>query len=150
MAEIKGYNYPDDLFYHKEHSWARVGEDGTITVGITDFSQKNAGEIAYIDMPMEDDEVAVDETLAKIQTAKWVGKMFSPVSGEVTEINEDVEDEPALINEDPYENWIAKIKPSNWDEEKGALMQAGTPEIEAWLDGEIARVEKEIAESESK
>ncbi|OPZ22947.1 MAG: Glycine cleavage system H protein [candidate division BRC1 bacterium ADurb.BinA364] len=147
MADIEGYNFPDELLYHKEHSWARLEDDGTVTVGMTDFSQKSAGEIAYMDMPMEGDEVEANGTLAKIQTAKWVGKLFSPVSGEVVAVNEDVEDEPELINEDPYANWIARIQPSNWDEDSATLMKQGTPEMLEWLKKEIERVQKEMEES---
>jgi len=148
MAELSGYKFPDELYYHKEHAWARLEDDGTVTVGMSDFAQESAGEIAYIDMPMEDDEVKENETTAKIQTAKWVGKLLAPVSGVILEVNEEVEDEPELINEDPYENWVLKIKPSNWDEEMKDLFRTGTPEIEAWLEKEIERVEKEKAESE--
>ncbi len=149
MAEMSGYKFPDELYYHPEHGWAREEEDGTITVGMTDFAQQSAGEIAYMDMPMEGDEVKAGETAAKIQTAKWIGKLLSPVSGEVTEVNEDVEDEPQLVNEDPYnEGWIIRVQPSNWDEEKVKLMRVNTPEMEAWLAKEIERVQKEIAEAE--
>ncbi|MCX7014836.1 MAG: glycine cleavage system protein H [Candidatus Sumerlaeota bacterium] len=148
MAELLGYNYPDELYYHREHAWVKLEDDGTLTVGMTDFSQESAGEIAYMDMPMEGDEVEQNGTLAKIQTAKWVGKLQAPVSGEVIEINPDVEDEPELVNEDAFANWICKMKPSNWDGEKGALLRTGTPEIEEWLKGEIARVEKEKGEAE--
>jgi len=151
MADMQGYQYPDELYYHSEHGWAREEEDGTITVGMTDFAQQSAGEIAYMDMPMEGDELKIGETAAKIQTAKWIGKLLSPVSGEVVAINEDVEDQPQLINEHPFgEGWILKVNPSNWDEEKTQLMRVNTPEMEAWLTKEIERVQKEIAESEGK
>ena len=150
MAELEGYNFPDELYYHQEHAWARLEDGGTITVGMTDFAQENAGEIAYIDMPMEDDEVEQNGVVAKIQTAKWVGKLLSPVSGAVTEANEDVADQPELINENPYENWVAKIRPSKWEEEQKTLLRAGTPEMMAWLKKEIERVEKEKAESGNK
>ena len=146
MVETGDYNFPDDLLYHKEHAWARIEDDGTVTVGLNDFAQQSAGEIAYVDMPMEEDEVKAGETAAKIQTAKWIGKLYSPVTGEVTEINEDVEDEPELINEDPYANWVFKVKPSNLEEEKAALLRPGTAEFDEWLQQEKERVEKEMAE----
>lgn len=151
MAQMQGYNYPDDLYYHVEHAWAREEDDGTITVGMSDFAQQSAGEIAYMDMPMEGDEVVFGEKAANIQTAKWIGKLLSPVSGEVVEINEDVEDEPQLINEDPFgEGWIVKVKPSNWDEEKAQLMRVNTPQMDEWLTKEVERVQKEIEEAEGK
>lgn len=151
MADMQGYKYPDELYYHSEHGWAREDEDGIITIGMTDFAQQSAGEIAYMDMPMEGDELKFGETAAKIQTAKWIGKLLSPVSGEVIEVNEDVQDEPQLINEDPFgEGWIVKVKATDWEAEKAQLMRVNTPEMAAWLQKEIERVEKEIAEAEGK
>jgi glycine cleavage system H protein len=153
MAEldIENAKFPEELYYHVEHAYARLEDDGTVTVGMSDFAQEAAGEIAYMDMPMEGDEVAENETAAKIQTAKWIGKLLSPLTGEVTEINEDVEDQPALINEDPYgEGWIFKMQPSDWEGEKDKLLRAGTPEFDEWLAKEIERVKKEMEESENK
>ncbi len=150
MADIEGYSFPDDLYFHKEHAWVRLEADGTATVGMTDFAQKNAGELVYIDMPFEGDEVTQDETACKIQSAKWIGKLIAPLSGEVTEISEDVQAEAVIINDSPYERgWILKIKPSKLDEEKAKLMQ-GAEQLTPWLKGEIVRVEKEKAEGEKR
>ena len=87
MADIKGYNMPDELYYHKDHSWARV-EGTRVTVGMNDFFQQEAGDVVFIDLPEEEDEVEQGEVCGKIQSRKWIGKLVSPVSGEIMEINE--------------------------------------------------------------
>ncbi len=141
MAEIEGYNMPDELHYHKDHAWARVEDDGNVTVGMNDMFQQNSGDIVYLDMPMEGDDVEQDETIGKVQSSKWIGKLISPVAGEVVELNEEVESDSAVINKDPYgEGWILKIKPSNLDEDLGSLMKGEA--VEPWLKGEIERAKK--------
>ena len=77
MADIKGYNMPDELYYHEEHSWARV-EGTTVTVGMTDMFQKEAGDIVFVDLPEEEDEVSQGEVCGKIQSRKWIGKLVAP------------------------------------------------------------------------
>lgn len=110
MAEIKGYNMPDELYYHTEHSWARV-EDSKVTVGMSDFFQKEAGDIVFIDLPEEEEEVSQGEICGKIQSRKWIGKLIAPVSGEIVELNEELEDDISLINTDPYgKGWILVIE----------------------------------------
>jgi len=150
MATIEGYNFPDELYYHREHAWVRLEPDGTATIGITDFAQKNAGELVYIDMPFEGDAITQNGTACKIQSAKWIGKLVAPLSGEVSAINEEVQAEAVLINDSPYEKaWILKLKPSNLAAEKGQLMQ-GAAQLLPWLKTEIVRVEKEKAEGEKR
>ena len=141
MANIEGYNLPDDLYYHKEHSWAKVQKDGTILVGMNDFYQKSAGDTTYIDLPFEGDEVEQGETCGKIQSAKWVGKFVSPISGEILEVNEELEDDCTLINKSPYEDgWIMKIKPSDLDNDKKNLYFKDS--VRPWLKKEIEDAEK--------
>ncbi|RKX71082.1 glycine cleavage system protein H [candidate division WOR-3 bacterium] len=141
MANILGYNMPDELYYHKEHSWARVNEDGTVTVGMNEFYYKLAGETTYIDLPMEDDEVSQGETCGKLQSSKWVGKFVSPLSGVIIAVNEKLEDDCTILNQDPYgEGWIMKLKPSNLEEELKNLYHGET--VEPWLKQEIEDAEK--------
>ena len=123
MAEIKGYHMPDELYYHQDHAWARV--DGKkVTVGMNDFFQKEAGDIVFIDLPEEEEEVSQGEICGKIQSRKWIGKIVAPVSGEIVEVNEDLEDETDLINKDPYgEGWILVIEADDLDSELEALMK---------------------------
>ena len=141
--EIEGYNFPDDLYYDKEHYWARVDGD-VVTMGATDFSQKLAGEITYVDIDQEGEEVEQGKPFASIESGKWVGRIYAVVSGEVVEINEDLEDEPEKINESPYgDGWIFKIQASDLDGELDGLMKAG-PEFEAFVKSEVARVQDMI------
>jgi len=136
MAKVEEYDMPDELYYHKEFMWVRVEGDETV-VGLNDFSQKLAGEISYIEMPEEGDEVKQDEAIGSYETGKWLGKLYAPVSGEVAAMNEEVEDEPTLVNKDPYgEGWLFKIKmgdPAQLDN-----LMKGEEAIE-WLKGEIAK-----------
>ena len=143
MADIKGYNMPDDLYYHKEHSWARVV--GTkVTVGMTDFFQKEAGDVVFVDLPEEEDEVSQGEVCGKIQSRKWIGKLVAPISGEITEINEDLEEDTSLVNSDPYgQGWILVIEAEDLESELSELMQGD--EVVAFIDKEIKRAEEERA-----
>ena len=118
MTLIEGYNFPDELYYHKDHAWVNVEADRTVRVGMDDFYQKSAGDTTYIDLPFEGDEVSQGETCGKIQSAKWVGKFVSPISGEIIKVNNELEDDCTLINKSPYEKgWIMIVKPSNLEEE---------------------------------
>jgi glycine cleavage system H protein len=141
MAEIKGYDMPDELYYHEEHSWARV--DGTrVTVGMTDFFQKEAGNIVFIDLPDEEDEVSQGEVCGKIQSRKWIGNLVAPISGEIVKLNEDLEEDPSLINKDPYgKGWIIVIEANDLDSELGNLIRGGG--VVDFLDREIKKAERE-------
>jgi glycine cleavage system H protein len=143
MADIKGYNMPDDLYYHEEHSWARV--DGSkVTVGMTDMFQKEAGDVVFVDLPDEEDDVSQGEVCGKIQSRKWIGKLVAPVSGEILEINEELEEDTSLINTDPYgEGWILKIEVEDEDDLAG--------ELEKLIHGDavVGFVEKEIEKTEA-
>ncbi len=116
--EIKGYNMPEDLYYHQEDAWVRVEKDGTVTIGMDDFYQKQAGDTTYVDLPFEGDTITQGETCGKIQSSKWIGKIVAPISGEIIEVNHELENDCRLINKDPYgAGWIIKVKPSNLEEE---------------------------------
>jgi glycine cleavage system H protein len=149
MAEIKGYNMPDELYYHEEHSWARV-EGAKVTVGMTDMFQKEAGDIVFVDLPEEEDEVSQGETCGKIQSRKWIGKLVAPVSGEITEINEDLEDDTSLINSDPYgDGWILVIQAEDEDDLQAELKNLMHGDaVPPFVDREIARTEEERAKAE--
>jgi glycine cleavage system H protein len=145
MADIKGYNMPDELYYHKDHSWAKV--DGTkIRVGMDDFFQKEAGDVVFVDLPEEEDEVSQGETCGKIQSRKWIGKLVAPISGEIAEVNEELEDDTSLINTDPYgKGWIIVIEASNLEEELGQLMKGAG--VAPFIEQEIKRAEDERAKA---
>jgi len=142
MANIEGYEMPEGLYYHKDHAWVKLEGDGTVLVGMNDFYQKTAGDTTYIDLPFEGDEVEQGETCGKIQSAKWVGKFVAPLTGEIQETNEELEDDCTLINTDPYkEGWIMKLKPTDLDGELSTLVHGA--EVEGW-------VRKEIDDAEAK
>ena len=141
MTEIEGYNIPDELYYHKDHAWVRIESDGTVMIGMNDFYQKNSGDTTYIDLPFEGDDVAQGETCGKIQSAKWVGKFVSPLSGGILEVNGNLEDDCTLINKDPYgEGWIMKLKPSDLDSEKANLFHGES--VIPWVKKEKEDIEK--------
>jgi len=145
MADIKGYSMPDDLYYHEEHSWARV--DGTlVTVGMNDFFQKEAGDIVFVDLPDEEEEVEQGEVCGKIQSRKWIGKLVAPVSGEIVKINDALEEDTGLINRDPYgEGWILQIEASDLASELPKLIQGDT--VVEFIESEIRRAEEEKAKA---
>ena len=136
MAEYEGYLIPDDLYFHKEHMWVKVDGDIAI-VGMDDFSQKLAGELSYVELPMEGDEVSKDEAVGSYETGKWMDKIFAPVSGEVIEVNEELEDDPSIVNQDPYgKGWMFKIKMSD-PSEVDSLMKGDS--VIPWLKEEIEK-----------
>ena len=112
----------DGLYYSKSHEYVRVdGEYGY--VGITDYAQSQLGNVVYVDLPDVDDEVTVDEEFGAVESVKAASDLISPVSGEVVEVNDKLEDEPELINTDAFENWIIKVKLRDTSELE-ALMDA--------------------------
>ena len=108
------------LYYSEDHEWVKV-EEGVATIGITDFAQHSMGEIVYVELPMEEDELDAGDVFGVLESVKAASDSFTPVSGEVVEVNEVLEDEPELINESPYEAWILKIMMSNESELKDLM-----------------------------
>ena len=125
----------EDYLYTKEHEWVSI--DGKIaTVGISDYAQEALGDITYIEIPSEDDEVEQFEQLASVESVKAATDIFSPMSGKVIEVNGALEEKPGLINKSPYDKgWIAKIEISNMDEASN-LMTA--EEYQKYLESEEA------------
>ncbi|ASJ03241.1 glycine cleavage system protein H [Thermococcus profundus] len=124
MIEVGEYKVKEGLYYTKDHEWAQVLEDGTVLVGISDYAQKELGDLAYVELPEVGAEFNKGDVLCELESVKAVSEVYAPVSGEVIEVNGELEDSPELLNEDPYGNWIAKLKPSNLDEELKELMDA--------------------------
>ena len=112
----------ESLKYSETHEWVKV-EGDIATVGVTDFAQSEMGDITYVDMPEVDDEVSKDEEFGALESVKASSDLVCPVSGTVVENNAALEDAPELINQDPYENWIIKVKMSD-PSELDALMDA--------------------------
>lgn len=117
-------NIPADLKYTQDHEWIKI--DGDIaTVGITDFAQGELGDIVYVEIETEGEELDKEEVFGSVEAVKTVSDLFMPVSGEITEFNEALEASPETVNEDPYgDGWMIKIKMSDISELDG-LMDAG-------------------------
>lgn len=100
---------PEELFYTKSHEWVKFEEDGSAVIGLTDYAQSELGDLVFVNLPEIDDEVTADESFGDVESVKAVSEIYSPVSGVVLEINEELLDAPELINESPYEAWLIKV-----------------------------------------
>ena len=106
-------NIPSDLKYTKDHEWVKV-EGDIATVGITDFAQGELGDIVYVEVETVDETLEAEEIFGTVEAVKTVSDLFLPVSGEIIEFNESLEDEPEKVNSDPYgEGWMVKVKMSD-------------------------------------
>ncbi|MES2485619.1 MAG: glycine cleavage system protein GcvH [Bacteroidota bacterium] len=114
-------NIPSDLKYTKDHEWVKIDGD-TATVGITDFAQKELGDIVYVEVETLDQTLDKDEVFGTVEAVKTVSDLFLPISGEVVAFNEALETNPELVNSDPYgQGWMVKIKIANTEEESELL-----------------------------
>lgn len=114
-------NIPAELKYTKDHEWVKVEGDVAI-IGITDFAQSELGDIVYVDVDTLDETVETEEVFGSVEAVKTVSDLFMPLSGEIIEFNEKLEDEPELVNSDPYgEGWMIKVKISDNTQVDGLL-----------------------------
>ncbi len=119
--------YPSEYRYSKEHEWVLV-EGEVATVGITEFAQAELGDVVFVELPEEGDSFDTDDEVGSIESVKAVAEIYTPIAGEITEINEILEADPALVNKDPHvEGWLFKIKMSDPAEVEG-LMDAAAYE----------------------
>lgn len=116
--------FPKDLKYTKDHEWVRVsGEEATI--GITDFAQRELGDIVFIDVNTVGEEVAQDEVFGTVEAVKTVSDLFMPVTATVLEVNDKIDSSPELVNQDPYgEGWLVRVKLNNVADVEGLLSAA--------------------------
>ncbi len=139
---IADVQFPEDLYYDREHNWARV-EGEFVIQGLSDFGQRIAKEIVFVEMPRIGRAVQQGETFMSMESGKWVGRIPATVGGEVAEANEELEWEPALVNESPYdEGWLVRIElsdPSELDE----LMTPDSDEFKEFIAEQMAEY-KEI------
>lgn len=120
MKEIGELNLPEDVFYTKDHEWAkRDGE--VVVVGISDYAQDQLGDIVFVELPEVGDSFAAGDEFGTLESVKAVSELYLPIGGEIFAVNEDLEDSPELINQDPYGGWIVKIKADDPEELKGLL-----------------------------
>jgi len=111
------YVVPENLYYTKEHEWLKI-EDDTATMGITDYAQKSLHEIVFVDLPEIKRKVRQMEPIGTVESVKAVSEIYTPISGEIIEVNKELNEKPELVNQDPYgKGWIAKIRPEKLDEE---------------------------------
>jgi len=139
--EIHGYNMPDELYYEGNHFWVR-DEGDILVMGMDDFAQTLAGEIVYVQLPEEGRILKAGKKFAKLESGKWLGKVYAPVNGELAGVNEELEINPGLINDDCYgKGWMYKIKP----DDKGELnnLMHSREELDKWL---LADIEKYLKE----
>lgn len=102
-------NFPNDLKYTKSHEWVKE-EDGIVSVGLSDYAQDALGDLVFVNLPEVEDEMTAGEVFADVESVKAVSDVYSPVSGVVAEVNEELLDSPEMINESPYEAWFVKAE----------------------------------------
>jgi glycine cleavage system H protein len=124
-------NYPADLKYSKSHEWIRY-EDGVAVIGISDFAQDALGDVVFVGLPQVGDETVAGESFGDVESVKAVSDLISPVSGVICAVNENLDDSPELLNEDPYGTWIIKVE--NITEEE-ALLDAAAYEAHCAEEG---------------
>jgi glycine cleavage system H protein len=103
-------NFPEELKYTKTHEWVRFEDETTAYIGITDYAQDQLGDLVFANLPEAGDDVVCGDPFADVESVKAVSDVISPVTGVVEEVNEELADEPALMNESPYEAWFVKVK----------------------------------------
>lgn len=122
MKELQELNLPEDIRYSEDHEWAKV-VNGKVRVGVSDYAQDQLGDIVFVEFPEVGDTFDKGDEFGSLESVKAVSELYIPVGGEITAINEELEDAPELINEDPYVNWIVEVEPTD-DGELDALMDA--------------------------
>lgn len=122
---------PQDLLFSKDHEWVKL-EGDTATIGITDYAQNALGDIVYVELPKVGSNVAQFSQIGVVESVKAVSDLFTPMSGEVTEVNQTLEDDPAAVNRAPYaEGWLVKLRLAKPDEAKSLLSPADYEKIAA-------------------
>jgi len=124
MATVRGCNIPEDRYYWVEkHVWARLEDDGTVTIGITDVAQNMAKGIVNATPKEAGRTVQKGKSAGTLESGKWVGPVTSPITGEIAAVNETMKGKPSLINSNPYgEGWFVRIKPTDWAGESTSLV----------------------------
>lgn len=136
--QIAGFEFPDDLYYDKQHNWARV-EGNILVQGLTDFGQRIAKEIVYVEIPPVGKTVTQGQTFMSMESGKWVGRVPALVSGKIVAVNEELDFEPSIINQSPFDQgWLVKIEMSN-PAELNHLFRADSPEFRAFIEEEVAK-----------
>ncbi len=124
-SQLKGeYAVPEDLYYTKEHEWVRI-EGDKCRIGVTDYAQNSLHEIVYVELPKVGTKVAQNQSLGTVESVKAVADVYSPISGEVLEVNNTLSDAPELVNKSPYgDGWITVIRPEDSKKDLPGLLNA--------------------------
>ncbi len=139
--KINNYNIPEDLYYEKNHFWVKA-EGDLLVMGMDDFAIKMAGEIVYVQLPAEGKRLDAGKKFAKIESGKWLGKVYAPVDGELVESNQALEENTTVINEDCYgKGWMFKIKPDNMNDINNLIHDP--KDIESWMQDDIEKYKEE-------
>ncbi|GAB6071648.1 hypothetical protein JCM14244_00250 [Venenivibrio stagnispumantis] len=137
---MQEYNVVEGLYYTKEHVWVKI-EDDLATIGITDYGQHQLGDIVFVDLPEKDADVESGDVIASVESVKAVSEVYSPLTGKIIEVNEELNNDPGLINRDPYgDGWIAQIKMSDPTEIEDLMTDE---DYKAYLE-EIEKEEEEL------
>jgi len=145
--KVLDYEFPEDRLYDREHAWFKKDGDEVI-IGITDFFQKSANEIVFVDLPIAGKTLETGKPFVSIESGKWVGRVKSSINGTVVKANGDLKDFPYLLNESPYEEgWMVVVKPSDEAFESGLLDLGNAEQLkeyEAILNAEISKAAGKI------
>ncbi len=138
---IDRFEFPDELLYSREHVWARV-EGDVVTIGLSQFGQELAGDIAYVEIPRVGRAVTKNEPFMSLESGKWVGRVKAPAAGTISEANEELEWESTLVNKEPYgKGWLARIKTASLAD-LDDLLKPSSPEFAAHIAAERAKYKK--------
>ncbi|WP_028584143.1 glycine cleavage system protein GcvH [Desulfogranum mediterraneum] len=128
MKELQELHLPENLGYTEDHEWAQLTGD-TIRVGVSDYAQDQLGDIVFVELPAVGDSFNRGDEFGTLESVKAVSELYLPVSGQVVAVNQELEDAPELLNEDPYSNWILEIKPAAAEEYDQLLTAAAYLEL---------------------
>jgi len=142
MVKLEGFDFPDDMYFHKDHMWVRV-EGDKVRTGYNAWAADAAGKLVSIKTRPAGKKVKAGKTLGSVESGKWVGSLKVPVSGIIAEINPALKGSPNIINDAPYDDgWVALIEPSDLDGDLAQLMKGDDSTVlEAWLAEEKAKTE---------
>lgn len=113
----------EGLYYSRSHEWVKLLGDDVALIGITDFAQSELGDVVFVDLPEAGDTISQEEEFGAVESVKAASDLIAPVSGEILEVNEELVGEPELLNKNPYDNWLLKVKLENNDE-LGSLLSS--------------------------
>ncbi len=132
MSRVNNCDIPDDLLYQVEkHVWVKPDADGSAWIGITDIAQKLAGRIIVVTAKRQGRAITRGQSVGTVESSKFVGPVPSPLTGEIVAVNAALAENPGVLNQDPYGNWIVRLLPANWDEESKELV-TGPEGVEAY------------------